>query len=268
MRLLKKVIVLSLYPLCLLLRKRGLTVLTYHRISDEPDYYDPLKVSVLNFEKQVNFLKKNYTIISGDQLAQFIKLRKSPPKNSCLITFDDGWLDNYKNAYPILKEHEIPAIIFVSTDYIGTHKGFWHESLKTILSGEISNINFNLLDELNQEWPEEIQKKLIEIPRCKERIRYSLINELIICLKKYDTHKIYRLIEDLQILLKKDQGKEQALMLNWEQVRKMSMDGITMGSHTKSHDILTNLSLDKVKSEVIDSKRILEKKIDKPVHYF
>lgn len=104
--------------------KKFLISIAYHRVND--DLKDSVTVSIEQFERQIQTIRKKYRPIS---LADLLtgKYNKRTFKPYVLITFDDGYLDNYINAYPILKKHKVPAIFFVSTGYIDTEKGFEHD---------------------------------------------------------------------------------------------------------------------------------------------
>ena len=92
-------------------------VLMYHGVNDNTD--STLNVSVDNFSKQISFLLKNgYNIISLDDLVNGIKNKKEFSSKTIVITFDDGLKDNYTNAFPILKKHNIPATIFLISSYM------------------------------------------------------------------------------------------------------------------------------------------------------
>ncbi len=94
-------------------------VMMYHQIAEYPGD-DNLLVSSESFEKHMKFLRDNeYSVIPLDELISRIKSNLEMPDKVVAVTFDDGYEDNYKNAYPILKKYDIPATIFIITDYIG-----------------------------------------------------------------------------------------------------------------------------------------------------
>ncbi len=99
--------------------KYTVPILMYHRI-DQGGAHSSLSVSPKNFRRQMQFLSRhNYNLIT---LAEFTeaKLKKEElPRNSVVLTFDDGYADNFDYAYPVLKEQHLPATIFVIVDAIG-----------------------------------------------------------------------------------------------------------------------------------------------------
>ena len=98
-------------------------IIMYHSI-DNPHHFSGIVVSPDHFRKQIKYLKKHrYNVISLDRLVTAIKEKKSLPKNSVVITFDDGYEDNYTNAFSILKEYNFPATIFVIVNLVG-HEGY------------------------------------------------------------------------------------------------------------------------------------------------
>jgi len=90
----------------------------YHSIDDQQARVK-LSVSTQEFRRQMKYLKKRYDIVSLERLADMIKSGEKLPRNIVAVTLDDGCLDNYTNAFPILKEYKIPATIFVVSSYIG-----------------------------------------------------------------------------------------------------------------------------------------------------
>jgi peptidoglycan/xylan/chitin deacetylase (PgdA/CDA1 family) len=85
-----------------------LTVLNYHRV-DEPSHssFDTFRPNVSTtpsgFARQMDYVAHKYHVISATDLVAFIRRGQKLPSHAALITFDDGYLDNYTNAYPILK---------------------------------------------------------------------------------------------------------------------------------------------------------------------
>ena len=98
-------------------------VLMYHSISDR-DPSNSLLVSPSEFENEMAWLHDNgFTSLSLDELYYSLTTGNVPAK-PVVITFDDGYDDNYTNAYPILKKYGLIGNFFVITDYIGTKQGF------------------------------------------------------------------------------------------------------------------------------------------------
>ena len=91
-----------------------LPILMYHYINEQEPRMSRLGVSPASFERQMRFLReRNYNVIPLEKAADLLKYKKKIPPKTVVITFDDGYLDNYTNAYPILKKYHIPATIFI-----------------------------------------------------------------------------------------------------------------------------------------------------------
>jgi peptidoglycan/xylan/chitin deacetylase (PgdA/CDA1 family) len=99
-------------------------VLLYHRVSDE--LRDSLTVGIEQFDAQMEWLRRHHQIVS---IADIIhgKVPRNTARPVIAVTFDDGYLDNYEHAVPILLRHQVPAAFFVSTGAIGTTEGFPHD---------------------------------------------------------------------------------------------------------------------------------------------
>jgi len=92
-------------------------VLMYHAIGSDGE--GSLYVAPENFCRQMRFLSDNgYSVISLDELVSGIEQEKRFPPKTVVITFDDGYEDNYIYAFPVLAKYEIPATIFLITRYV------------------------------------------------------------------------------------------------------------------------------------------------------
>ncbi len=158
-------------------------IFIYHSIrphipteSKNQDAYD---ITPELFEEQLSYLKNNeYSAISLDELAHEIEDGKAPPKQ-VILTFDDGWHNQYKYAFPLLKKYNMIGVFFIYTNPIG---------------------------------------------------------------KKH--------------------------FLTWDEIKEMSAAGMTIGDHTLSHPYLKTISMDAIKKEITNSKKIIEDNIGKPVLHF
>lgn len=131
-------------------------ILMYHYVNVEEPLKSKLGITPNTFERQMRFLReRKYNIITLDELADLIKDKKKIPFKTAVITFDDGYLDNYTNVFPILKKYRIPATIFVVVDRLGRRLGnddylniaqlkeMIHSGLITIGSHSLSHPNLS-----------------------------------------------------------------------------------------------------------------------------
>ncbi|MDD5560550.1 MAG: polysaccharide deacetylase family protein [Candidatus Omnitrophica bacterium] len=120
--LLALIILLGAFYFFWFIPKYTVPILAYHSIN----YKEKAPfVSPENFTKQLEYIKKKgYEVITLDELVESIKNKKRLKRNKVVITFDDGYKDNFEYAYPILKKFGFPATVFLVTDYIGNDKRF------------------------------------------------------------------------------------------------------------------------------------------------
>jgi peptidoglycan/xylan/chitin deacetylase (PgdA/CDA1 family) len=103
----------------------SLRVLIYYKVNSVPG--NILSTPPQTLSRQLHFLKEHYTVISPQQLTNFMTNGGLLPNRAVLLTFDDGYQDVYENAYPLLKEMGLKALIFPATDYIGNTIRFPHD---------------------------------------------------------------------------------------------------------------------------------------------
>lgn len=114
--------------------KHGLRVLMYHKLSESGN--DKLTVSIDVFEKQLLYLKKhNYQPITLEKLIQYHYRGAKLPDKPILITFDDGYENNYTYLYPLLRKHGLKATIFLPVGFIGKSNS-WDEGSEAIMNFE------------------------------------------------------------------------------------------------------------------------------------
>ena len=111
-----------LFKICRFLNKNRLTVIYYHRIVEKGALFDSsyanMCVNKYSFEAQMQLLREFYNPVGEETIVAAMQKDERLPRNPVWITFDDGYRDNFDNAYPILKKYNIPATFFVATDFI------------------------------------------------------------------------------------------------------------------------------------------------------
>lgn len=118
-------------------------ILMYHHIGIPPanEKRPQLYVEPVLFEKEMKYIADNgYTTITLDDLTEALTERKDLPQKSIILTFDDGNLDFYSTAFPILKQYNLKAIIFVITGKIGQSKYLSLNQLRLMKNSSIISI--------------------------------------------------------------------------------------------------------------------------------
>ena len=100
-------------------------IFLYHRVGPNKSIWLPNSIDIYEFENQLRYLSKTYTFLSLDTLVRYIKKNRQLPNKVAVITFDDGYKDNYTYAFPILKKYNVPATIFLTTGYLNNGKLFY-----------------------------------------------------------------------------------------------------------------------------------------------
>ncbi len=168
--------------------KKGVSVLMYHSVDNNNVFFT---VSPENFKKQMNRLfKSHYRVIRLDELIDVLEKGEKMPKKTVVLTFDDGYKDNYTNAWPILRKYNFPAIIFLTVDLVGREISNsqnsslpalnWQEAKEMSNSGliefgshSLTHPKLDKMDILKAEKEIIISKKIIEDKMGKECLYFS-----------------------------------------------------------------------------------------------
>lgn len=225
-------------------------ILTYHHVIPEaevPKHMEPgMFVTPNSLRNQIRLLKKHFSIShisilsNGQRINHDILKKTGKPK--CILTFDDGWLDFYTHAWPIIKDEEVPAVVFLPTSFIGTKKVFWTDRLMKILSDggqqHIDRLLYSRKFNLSTRTTFNFQKNYL---KCIEK------------LKNYSCEEIDRILTNAEKKTKRTTKSRRSFM-DWKEVRELFASGlVSFGSHTNNHEILTNISHNKIKDEINQS---------------
>jgi peptidoglycan/xylan/chitin deacetylase (PgdA/CDA1 family) len=173
------------------------------------------------------------------------------------ITFDDGYADNYQNAFPILQRFGVSATVFLTTGSIDCREPLWFERLAFAI--KTSTHEFLDLDigGAGRLWLRTTEERL-----ASNRRIVSLLRQL------EDSERRYWLSKMLRHLAGIKNGEISRRMLTWKEVRLMSRHGIEFGGHTVTHPFLAKMHKDEVAWEVTNCKRCIEEQLQVPVVHF
>jgi peptidoglycan/xylan/chitin deacetylase (PgdA/CDA1 family) len=107
-------------------------VLMYHRVAELPSDVWRIAVTPEHFEQQLQVLQKSYTVLPLAELAE-AATRQAVPKRAVAITFDDGYADNFLQAYPLLERYQLPATFFIASGNIDQAAEFWWDELEHLV---------------------------------------------------------------------------------------------------------------------------------------
>ena len=239
--------------------QRGYYILAYHRILTAEEAYDSCVQDVMwtspeTFRRHLMWMQRVGHLSSTDRLADDIKSGNGP---YFYITFDDGWIDNYAHAFPILEEFNAKATLFVATHAIDTQQIFWADYF----------------------W----QRTQIALRRKPDLIDKALHLRNVRRRSKPPAQQVEAYLEDLKLL--DAPRREEALitwydligqperpstpsLLSWSQLQEMANKTFIIGSHTHTHMILDNADEIQITQELRESKEILEKRLERPVTEF
>lgn len=211
------------------LLKNQTIVLMYHGVAKDKWFVSGrnwLQVKESEFRKQMEHLKTHYDVVPLDYALRTLGHKSRRPK--VVITFDDGYANNYTVAYPILKELQIPATIFLVSSMIDTANLFWYDRLRTTLVNALES---------------------------------NKIEEIVESYKVKHPHTIDHLVDEF--VRGYTMGSEQQVhdaygILTYSQIREMQSSGlITFDSHTNRHEIITQLVNDEPYESIGESLEIM-----------
>jgi peptidoglycan/xylan/chitin deacetylase (PgdA/CDA1 family) len=234
-------------------------ILMLHRVLASDDaaglpHRNELCVGPKAFEHLLGWLKKHFDCVSLMEILQPGKVRSDRPKIT--LTFDDGWRDNAVNAFPLLQKYQVPASIFLSTDFIGSRQRFWWESIgETLWGSHGERARKQLIDCLQQIGrPLPVPFDELDVER-----RSLVLLHFLQSLKTLSPQDLNRLTDECP-----DESLPQAL--DWHQVRSLEASGLVrFGPHGASHAILTGLDDQHLHEELSRSRDALLNGCNRPL---
>ncbi|NEO95507.1 MAG: polysaccharide deacetylase family protein [Moorea sp. SIO3G5] len=260
----------------------GVLILMYHRVAEVDSDPWSLCVTPEHFAEHLEVLRKHRYPLSLQQLTQTIRVRQ-PIKRSVVITFDDGYADNFYNAKPLLKRYDIPATVFVTTGGIGHSREFWWDELDRLLLQpgilpEILQLTINAstytwelgkaayYSQADYQFYRHWSASGIEDPT----LRHTLYRSLYELLYPLSTHKREQVLEAIRVWANAEPiGRSTHRSMSREELLALEEGGlIEVGAHTVTHPFLSKLPVASQQDEIQQSKHYLEEILGHPVTSF
>ncbi len=241
------------------LMQSELPILAYHRVLDmgpEADFpFDPELVSATpaDFREQMNYVAAHFDVVTFRDVLRYIDGESTLPSRPIVVTFDDGYLDNYTHAFPVLRELNVPATIFVSTGYVGAEDTFWYDHLAYAIyrapagTFVLGTTRFELSDVASRRRATADAIRFLRgVPDAVRRAH------------------LVRLGERLDYAIR-DEDRDLSRPMGWPQIIELHEAGIEIASHTVSHPALSQCDDEVLAFELWESRRELEGRLGVPV---
>jgi peptidoglycan/xylan/chitin deacetylase (PgdA/CDA1 family) len=232
------------------INRNRLIILTYHSVLPSACDIDEGEsrnvVDEQMFAWQMRYLARHFHCLRLEEAVDLLRRGEPLPPNPAVVTFDDGFRNNLRYALPILRRYGVPATVFVTTGHIGRGvQLLWTERVGRILraagiSGDIARIEMTRLKSMP--WRE----------------RDAAIREL-------EGRLVNARGAQMQTA---EPNADRYMFLTWSEVQELMHGGVTIGSHTVEHPIMSSLDDERREWEVVQSKQEIERRLGAPCTLF
>lgn len=237
--------------------EKGIAILMYHSVADGPDaendIFGGIGHSTAVFRQQLELIARDYHPLSLADALLFIQGRKDIPRRSVVVTFDDGYADNYQVAVPLLNKIGVPAAFYVTVDCVERKRLPWPSRVRYAL---FTTQNSSWTDPEDQIWP------LHELP-----LRSQAFERACEFCSKVAGAEQEKLVGSIEAQLKAVLMPGPSMM-TWDEVRGTLKQGHIIGSHTLTHPNMAHIEEVALLRELRESKKILERELGVAVVHF
>ncbi|MFJ2363237.1 polysaccharide deacetylase family protein [Pseudomonas sp. NPDC087697] len=243
------------------LRGAGVILMLHRVLTDDHaaalPHRNELCVGPQAFDHLLGWLKRHFDCVPLMALLQSDATPSAATRPRVALTFDDGWRDNALHAFPLLQRHQVPASIFLSTDFIGSRQRFWWESLGETLWGSHGTASRQRLIHYLHQLDRPLPNAFLNEPG--EQRRSLALAHYLQSLKNLSANTLSQLTDTCP-----EESLPQAL--DWQQVRALENSGlISFGPHGASHAILTGLDDQQLDQELSRSRDALHNGCQQPL---
>ncbi|HEY6644770.1 glycosyltransferase [Povalibacter sp.] len=245
----------ALSPAVRLLTRSEPRILMYHRFGRKAA---ERTMSADEFRSQMLILKARCDVLTLSEL--FDSRRTGSRRPLAVVTVDDGYEDFFRIAYPVLRELDLRATVFVTTGFIDGRLHLWPDRIRALLDRSPSGTF-----DLGGVWEGQRVNLTNKIER--EAMWHRLADQLIYATESARSTALEDLSRSLGVALTDNDMRPYGAM-TWEQLRELSNAGFEIGDHSQSHASLSLIPPDELRTELLKSKRLLESKLGMPIRSF
>lgn len=224
-------------------------VLAYHRVEDPNanSWLDPYDISATpqQFEAQMKLLSQRYHPVSIADVLNAARGGQTLPTDAVLLTVDDGYRNFKETLFPICQRYGIPPLLFVPTGFVGSGTFWWDKVYQILhLSGQ-----------------KEIDTPIGRLSLQNGQERTAATRQLVRALKRMPRDQAASWIDATHASLVKFPANQPADTLTWDELRTLQSQGVAIAPHTHTHPILSQISLEEVKSQVCMSRDLIRQEL-------
>jgi peptidoglycan/xylan/chitin deacetylase (PgdA/CDA1 family) len=237
----------------------GVAIVMYHSVMNNPSSAEMTLGGIIHssqvFRGQMELVARHFNAVSLDDVLLFLTANKTLPPRAVVITFDDGYADNYQAANDILKPLGIPAVFYVTVDCVERQRLPWPSLLRHAF---LTSKQDNWFELDGKQWAlGSTEQRTQAFNRASEHC------------SKLSGRPQDEYVESLRQQLGTDPPRPlPRLMMTWEEVRGLARSGHTVGSHTLTHPNLAYITENEARTELLGAKNKLEQELAAPVIHF
>lgn len=234
-----------------------LFVLTYHRVAEtgtllEHRMYDLITALPAQFDRQMKLISTCFQPVTAQDVVNALNGGRRLPAQAVLVTVDDGYRDFKETIFPIAKKYGIRPVLFLPTAFVGNGIFWWDRLHHAITSTTAKEIETPLGRFLLKDTSE--RQKVFDI--FADHVRMMPFDQA-----RSD-------IEDLCAEITPKQNPNLPYVLDWDELRGLSAEGVTIATHTHTHPILTHIPLNQARDEIRVSLQLIHQQIGPPLPIF
>ena len=231
-----------------------MVLLTYHRVKEDAGANTlgtivPLKA----FKRQVESAAKKYRVVSLSEGERLMREGGARGTN-IVLTFDDGYSDNYHTVFPLLRRMGLPAIFFLSTGYVGSGRPLWDSELMSAICAEKEADNIDICGRM--------------MTRKKRESALDYAYRVFNAMKSADIRTLEGVLQALGDAATAGRGYADDPCMGWEDALRMREAGMEIGSHGVTHRSLARIPFEEAAGEIRESKAVIEGNVMSECRHF